>query len=396
MDGQVIDIMGKAIAFIPVRGGSTSSPLQNIKPMCGKPLLYWTAAAADGCRFIDEVVIATDSSEIARVAGSMGLAKVRVVGRGAETATNTATTESAMIEYAKANEFDVMVLVQATSPLLTSDDLDKGFDQFAKPEVDSVVSVVEDFRFYWRPVDRAADAFVSEPANYDVYARPRRQDFDGCYMENGAFYISRREDVLQSGNRVSGNIAVSVMPPDTSFEIDEPEDWTIVEALLRRKMSSAGAIDFDGVKMVLTDCDGCLTDGGMYYSESGEELKKFNTRDGMAFQLLREAGILTGMITGESSQAALRRAKKLKMDFVEIGCADKLDAVTKICEESGIGLSEVAYVGDDLNDIELLDAVGVPCCPADARPEVRERARFVSGVKGGQGVIRDVVSKILS
>ena len=91
MDGQVIDIMGKTIAFIPVRGGSTSIPLKNIKPMCGKPLLYWTAAAADGCRFIDEVVIATDSPEIARVAGSMGLAKVRVVGRGAETATNTAT-----------------------------------------------------------------------------------------------------------------------------------------------------------------------------------------------------------------------------------------------------------------------------------------------------------------
>lgn len=391
--------MAKTVAFIPVRGGSTSIPLKNIKPLCGKPLLYWTAAAADACSFIDEVVIATDSQAIAETARSLGLGKVRVVGRSAETATNTASTESAMLEFAEAEEFDVMVLIQATSPLLATSDLDEGFRQFAAEGVDSVLSVVEDKRFYWKPTGGAgADggSLVAEPVNYDVFARPRRQDFDGCYMENGAFYISRREDVLASRNRVSGAIALAVMPPNTAFEIDEPEDWEIIEALLARQLdASDDEPDFSRVKMLLTDCDGCLTDAGMYYAEGGEELKKFNTRDGMAFKLLREGGIFTGIVTGENSQSALRRAQKLKADFTVIDCKDKLPEVKRICEQAGVSLAEVAYIGDDVNDIAVLKAVGCPCCPADAQPEARRAARYVSAAKGGEGVIRDVARKIL-
>ena len=388
--------MGKTIAFIPVRGGSTSIPLKNIKPLCGKPLVYWTAAAADGCASIDEVIISTDSPLIAQTAESFGLEKLKVVGRSEATATNTASTESAMLEYAEANEFDVMVLVQATSPLLTAADLDAGFAQFAKPGVDSVLSVVEDKRFYWNLKDPASENPIAYPSNYDVYARPRRQDFDGSFMENGAFYICTRDDLLKSRNRVSGNIAISVMPPDTAFEINEPEDWNIIEALKKKQLARMETANFGAVKMLLTDCDGCLTDAGMYYSESGEELKKFNTRDGMAFQLLREAGVRTGIITGENSQAAFRRAQKLKADYMRIGCKEKLEAVRAICDEEGISLSDVAYVGDDVNDVELLSAVGLPCCPADAQPQAKATARYIASCPGGRGVIREIAEKILS
>lgn len=388
--------MPKTIAFIPVRGGSTSIPLKNIKPLCGQPLLYWTAVAANACARIDEVIVSTDSPAIAETARSLGLAKVKVASRSAETATATASTESAMLEYAAANEFDVMVLVQATSPLLSAADLDAGFAQFDCDGVDSVLSVVEDKRFYWNLIQPGGASVVAEPANYDVYARPRRQDFDGCYMENGAFYISRREDILASRNRVSGTIALSVMPPDTAFEIDEPDDWNVIEALLAKRLRAEAPVDFGNVKMLLTDCDGCLTDAGMYYSESGEELKKFNTRDGMAFKLLREAGVLTGIVTGEDSQAAKRRAEKLRCDFLELACKDKLAAIGRICEQAGIAPSEVAYVGDDVNDVEALAAVGFPCCPNDAQPQVKSVCTYVSPICGGAGVIRDVAEKILA
>jgi len=392
--------MPKTVAFIPVRGGSKSIPLKNIKLMCGKPLVYWTAAAADGCSSIDEVYIATDSSEIREVAESFRLPKVRVVGRSAETASDGASTESAMLEFAREREFDHIVLVQATSPLLSSEDLDAGFARYAEEGVDGVISVVEDKRFYWREGAEGA-----APINYDVFARPRRQDFEGYLMENGAFYITSRARLLESGNRLSGCIAASMMSADTAYEIDEPDDWEIVEHLLKRRLrkqqdvqgafAGEAELDWSRVRMLLTDCDGCLTDAGMYYSEDGAELKKFNTRDGMAFQMLREHGIKTGIVTSENSQAARRRGEKLKADHIVIGCKDKLETVREICKVEKINLDEVAYMGDDRNDVPLLEAVGFSCCPADAQVPAKAVARYITHAKGGEGVIREVANIIV-
>ena len=123
----------------------------------------------------------------------------------------------------------------------------------------------------------------------------------------------------------------------------------------------------------MSDVDGTLTDGGMYYSENGDELKKFNTRDGMGFQLLREVGIKTGIITSEDTKMVENRAKKLNVDFLYQGKRDggKLAAAKEICARLGITLDEVAYIGDDVNCMELLKAVGVKACPADACEEAK-------------------------
>ena len=153
------------------------------------------------------------------------------------------------------------------------------------------------------------------------------------------------------------------------------------------------------IKLFLCDVDGTLTDGGMYYSECGDELKKFNTRDGMGFQLLREAGIKTGIITSENTKIMANRAKKLKVDFLCQGKRDggKLAAAKEIYSQMGITLDEVAYMGDDINCVELLKAVGVKACPADACKEVKA----ISGIhvmtkKGGEGCVREFINHILS
>ncbi len=391
--------MDKTVAFIPVRGGSSSIPLKNIKSFCGKPLLYWTAKAANDCNYIDEVVISTDSDEIAETANGLGLEKLKVVGRSAETATDNASSELALLEYAEKHGFRYIAFIQATSPLLSTADLDAGFEKLLEPDTDSVVSVVENKRFYW--TDKNDSNQTAQPLNYDIYHRPRRQNFHGCFMENGAFYLTSRARLLESSVRVSGRIALSVMPPETSYEIDEPQDWTILEALLERrlcnekKLAKSAEIPSAIIKLFLTDCDGCLTDAGMYYSESGEELKKFNTRDGMAFDLLHNRGIACGIITGENSRAALRRATKLNLEFCELACKDKLTAAQAICDRMDITLNDVLYVGDDLNDMELLSHVGYACCPSDAQPEVKRVANYIAHTKGGKGVIREVASVLL-
>lgn len=399
------------VAFIPVRGGSKSIPLKNIKPICGKPLVYWTVKAACQCKYIDAVYIATDSDKIKEAVEAFKcgeetetFSKAQVIGRSAESASDTASTEFAMLEFAANYEFDNIVLVQATSPMLTAADLDGGFELFNTDGTDSVLSVVRQYRFLW---DMDENGNVN-PSNYDVFHRPRRQEFGGYLMENGAFYISSKANLLKHQNRVSGNIKAYEMCEDSAFEIDEPSDWIIIEALMRKNglVEEQGITEeqnvveekksFPEIKMFLTDCDGCLTDGGMYYSENGDELKKFNTKDGMGFALLRAKGMITGIITSESVDLNRRRAEKLKLDVLEAGCKDKVAAVKSLCEQYGVKPENVAYVGDDINDMEVIKMVGQGYAPADAMPQVRAVADYVTNAKGGEGVIREVVDNILA
>lgn len=158
------------------------------------------------------------------------------------------------------------------------------------------------------------------------------------------------------------------------------------------------------IKLFLTDVDGCLTDGGMYYSAEGEVMKRFCVYDGMGMVLLKQAGIPCGILTSEQSPIVKTRAEKLKLDFLYLGVGSKInpDSLTKlqaaqeICGKLGITMEEVCYVGDDINDIDLLSAVGFPCCPPNARPEVKA----LPGIKvlktpGGQGAIRELADEIL-
>lgn len=384
------------VAFIPVRGGSKSIPLKNIKPICGKPLVYWTVKAACECRYIDKVYVSTDSevirNAVQRFAGEIsGADKIEVIGRSPETATDGASTESAMLEFAEHYIFDNIILVQATSPMLTAGDLNGGYELYATDNTDSVLSVVKQYRFLWKQ-DKEENAV---PMNYEVFHRPRRQEFDGYLMENGAFYICSRENLLKTGNRLSGNIKAYEMDADTAFEIDEPSDWIIIEALMKKNgLLLDKDPDTKKIKMFLTDCDGCLTDGGMYYSENGDELKKFNTKDGMGLSNIRNKGVVTGIITGENTKIVERRAEKLHINELHQGVTDKLSVVRELAKKYHVSLEEVAYVGDDVNDIPVMEQVGFPCTVNDANSKVKELATYISSYNGGYGAIRDIIEHL--
>lgn len=378
------------VAFIPVRGGSKSIPLKNIKPICGRPLVYWTVAAAAGASHIDKVYVSTDSEDIKNCVNSFGFNKVQVISRSAQTATDTASTESAMLEFAEQYSFDNIVLIQATSPLLTHNDIEGGFDIYTRPDVDSVLSAVKQTRFNWN-MDEDGKAL---PLNYDYMSRPRRQEFKGYYTENGAFYITSRERLLKYKNRISGNISIYPMCEESFFEIDEPSDWIITEQLLRQRISTK--VNGNKIRILLTDSDGCLTDGGMYYSPEGDLLKKFNAKDGMGLSILRDRGVIRGIVTGENSEIVRKRADKLSIEEVHLGIKDKLSAVKEILERLNIAPEDAAYVGDDINDIEVLDYVGHPFSIADAFEEVREHATYVTKRRGGDGAIREIVEYLKS
>ena len=155
----------------------------------------------------------------------------------------------------------------------------------------------------------------------------------------------------------------------------------------------------DDIRLFLTDVDGTLTDGGMYYGSDGTEFKKFNTRDGMGLQLLQRTGVKVGIVTSENTTINVNRASKLGLDYLKQSARDggKLAAVNEICDEMDISLSEVAYVGDDVNCYDLLAAVGWAACPADAC----EKVRNIPGIlilerRGGDACVREWIDMILA
>lgn len=160
-------------------------------------------------------------------------------------------------------------------------------------------------------------------------------------------------------------------------------------------ISENNKLKSEKIKLLITDVDGVLTDGGIIYDNAGVEYKKFNVKDGFIVAQLRKNGILVGAITGRNSKVVENRCEELQFDFHYHGIRDKSEKLNEVLEVLEINLDEVAYIGDDLMDLPILKKVGFSACPADALPYVSEHVDFISSLRGGQGVFREVADVIL-
>lgn len=384
-----MEFLGENIAFIPVRGGSESIPLKNIKKLLGKPLVFWTIEAALESNIFDKVIVSTDHPKIKSLI-AQSFDDVLIIHRSEDVSSGTASTESVMLEFANKYDFSSITLIQATSPLLTEEDLVKGFEIFKKKGVDSLLSVVRQKRFIW---DHNKEIGYS-PTNYDIHNRPRRQEQKGYLVENGAFYITNKKALIKSKSRISGFIDVYEMSEESYFEIDEPSDWIIVENLLKSRQTFNSG--FSQIRAVFSDVDGVLTDSGMYYTHDGHAITKFNTRDGVGFEKLQKAGIITGIISGEDTPMNIKRFKKLGIEHVFLGIKDKLKTITHFAEKHQLKLNEIAYIGDDLNDLEVIQSVGLSACPKNAIEIIQNNVNIMLKAKGGKGVFREFSDLLLS
>lgn len=214
------------VAFIPVRAGSKSIKNKNITLVNNKPLVYWTVSAANNSN-LDKVFVSTDSIEIKTLVESFGFNKVEVIERSKESSSDKATSESALIEFAQNYEFDNVVFMQATSPLTQTSDINGALKKFLNSDKKSLISAIKRHQFLWDT--------KGTPMNYDPNNRPRRQEWDGYYIENGAFYISSRKEILKTGCRITTPVDFWEMYVQNIFEIDEPTDIDIVEKLFPSK-----------------------------------------------------------------------------------------------------------------------------------------------------------------
>jgi YrbI family 3-deoxy-D-manno-octulosonate 8-phosphate phosphatase len=379
----------KKIGFIPLRQGSKGILNKNKRKILGRPIYAWVLEEAIKSN-IDSLYVFTDDTEIInQVQNNYHWSdKVKVIKRGEINASDVASTESAIFEFCEQinYDFDIFTLLQATSPLTKHNDINDALNLIENKSYDSVLSVVESKRFFWNE--------QGESINYNFKNRPRRQDFKGTYVENGAIYCTRKKILLEEKNRLGGKIGLVQMPEETYVEIDEPHDFNIIENLLKPRLKFKKT-PLKKIKVLVLDVDGVFTNGTVTYSNTGEFSKTFNMRDGMGLEVLRDENIIPIILTSENSKIVAERMKKLVIKHVHLGVKDKYAYLNMLVEKLNISHNEIAYLGDDINDLANILSVGWGICPNDAVNEVKQNADIILNNPGGKMAIRETVQFII-
>ncbi|KJQ54016.1 acylneuraminate cytidylyltransferase [Microbacterium sp. SA39] len=379
----------RTVAIIPARGGSKQVPRKNVQRVGGIPLIERAVRAALAAEGVDLVVVSTDDAEIAAVSRAAG---AQVVRRPAEISGDTATSESAILHAldeleAQGEQVDIVAFLQATSPFIPSDALSAAVDDVRADRADSVFSAFETYGFLWRRDDAGAAVAI----NHDAAHRPRRQDREPHHLETGAFYVFRADGFREHRHRFFGRIRLAEVPEWTAIEIDDEQQLRIARtlAVLHEAPESIP------VRAVVTDFDGVHTDDTAIVDADGGERVRVSREDGMGVALLRRSGIPMLILSTEVNAVVRARAEKLRVPVLH-GIDDKAAALTDWARENGVGLADIAYLGNDVNDLAAMRLVGWPIAVANAHPLVLEEARVVLRRRGGEGAVRELVERVLS
>lgn len=379
-----------ALAIIPARGGSKSIPRKNLLSIGGLPLIAHTILAARGASRISRVVVTTDDREIAEIARQFG---AHVVDRPSEIAGDTASSESAVLHALgtihPAGDFaDCVVFLQCTSPLTTSEHVDALASAVMDGGADSALTVRASHTFLWsRSTDGSATGL-----NHDPAYRARRQDLAPEYAETGAGYAFTRSGFEASRHRFFGRIALVETPDVPPLEIDEVEDVAPLAALLATRPRAAALPST--LDLVVFDFDGVMTDDRVSVDQHGLESVTCSRADGLGVERLRQIGVPMLILSKEENPVVAARAAKLRIECLQ-GVQDKVAAFSDFASERGASLSNCIFVGNDVNDLPLLELVGCPAAPNDARPEVLSAAILILPAAGGRGAVRALSDMIV-
>jgi 3-deoxy-D-manno-octulosonate 8-phosphate phosphatase (KDO 8-P phosphatase) len=396
----------KTLIVIPARLASTRLPEKALVPLEGKPLVQHAWEAATKVRGVDGVIVAADDVRIVETARAFGAEAVL-------TSKTHATGTDRLAEIARAHVADLYVNLQCDEPLVRPSDIEKLASEMKRDEsapcgtlfhrIDaaeaqrpSVVKIVVGARGQALYFSRAPIPFArhGEHAEYKkhvgIYAY--RRELVARFAEI-ASPMEERAESLEQLRLLHAGVAIRAFEIEpTAPGVDTPEDLERVRRILRGEPSASPART---IRLVVTDVDGVLTDGGLHYDATGESSKRFHVRDGLAVKLLHEAGIKVAAISGRPSKAAAVRLEELGFDAVLLGEADKRAALERVCARLDVAPRDAAFIGDDLNDVAAFAACGTSFAPADADAIVRAAAGQVLASRGGEGAFREVADMIL-
>lgn len=385
----------RVVAVIPARGGSKGVPRKNVRLVAGKPLLAWNVEAAVGAKCMDLVVVSTDDDEIAAVAERYG---ARAVRRPAEISGDTASSESALLHAlevmrGEGDVPDILVFMQCTSPLTASEDVDGCVETLLKEKADSAFTAKEFFYFIWKRMpDGSADGI-----NHDKRFRPRRQDREPQYEENGAVYAMRVDGFLKAKHRFFGRTVMSLMPESRCYEIDTEFDLEVASRLLAdRGGARSRPRAFPGrPSVVVFDFDGVMTDDTVWTSSDGGEAVRCSRSDGQGINRAKHAGLRMLILSSEVNPVVRARAEKLGLEVVGgTGVYRKAEVLRRWLEREGVSPAEVVFMGNDLNDVDCMKLAAFAVAPSNASDEAKAAADMVTSAEGGNGAVREALEFI--
>uniref|UniRef100_A0A8C6WN58 N-acylneuraminate cytidylyltransferase n=1 Tax=Neogobius melanostomus TaxID=47308 RepID=A0A8C6WN58_9GOBI len=380
-------------ALILARGGSKGIPLKNVKTLAGIPLIGWVLRAAVDSELFDSVWVSTDHDHIEKVALSCG---ARIHRRSAEVSKDSSTSLDTIQEFLRLNpEVDIVCNIQATSPCLHPFHLKEALQLITEQGYDSVFAVVRRHHFRWQEVKNDSGE-LTRPLNLDPHNRPRRQDWDGELCESGSFYFTQRELIEEQGLLQGGKVAYYEMWPEYSVDIDVDIDWPVAEQRVLR-YGYFGCVPPEVVKLMFCNISGCLTEGRIFLSVSGEEMVSINTRDTAGIRILQKEGVEVMLLT--SSLNPFEKALSQKVS-ARLGCEvlcvgeQPLDDLETLVKERKLSWRDVAFMGNDEIDVQCLNVAGLSAVPSDAPVLAKNAAKYICTAPGGKGAMLEFAEHI--
>lgn len=384
----------QSIAIIPARGGSRGVPGKNTRLLAGRPLIAHTILAARAARLIDGVFVSTDSPQIAEVAQRFG---AEVIWRPPEISGDTAPSESALLhaldelERRERRPAPLLTFLQCTSPLTRAEDIDGAISKLLDERADACLAVARFHHFLW-----SEGAAGARGINHDETVRELRQQRRPQYLEAGSIYVMKVDGFRSARHRFFGKTVLFEVPPETVQEIDDPLDFELAELkLMLAGQRAVGRRLPDDLRVIAMDFDGVFTDNTAYVDEDGREQVRCHRGDGLGLERLRRGGYALVILSKEKNQVARARAKKLGIPIF-LGVDDKLPALERWLAEKSFGLAQTVYVGNDINDVDCLQAAGCGVAVADAHPSAKAAAAWVLHTPGGRGALRELSDLILA
>ena len=402
----------KVIAVIPARYTSTRLPGKPLADICGKPMIQHVYERVSQVPLFDAIIVATDVLRIMDAVAEFG-------GSACMTSPNCASGSDRLIEVSHKYPADIYVNIQGDEPLVEPESLKRIVEELlAHPDVhvatlcypiskkqaqsSNLVKVVRnhqgDALYFSRslvPFAREKNTSVTYYGHLGVYAyRAGFLQRFGSLPPSPLEQIEKLEQlrILQAGVPIR-----TVETCSSALGVDTPEDLEVVRAVMSGRTLKEYSLKekLARIKLIITDIDGIFTDGGLYYSNSGEFIKKFNVKDGLGIALLRVFGIKLAVLSGRDSESLRKRLADLDVTSFELGQLKKNVACRELIRQEQVMPEETLFIGDDLPDAFAFEQCGVSVTVADAPIYIRERADIVLTRQGGGGALRELIDMLI-
>lgn len=369
----------RVIAFVPIKFESRRLKNKNFLDLAGKPLCYYIFEKLLAIPEIDKVYVYCSQESIMQYLPQ----NVMFLKRPSELDSDQTLGMDIYQSFISIVKADVYVLAHATSPLVNLNSIQSGLSAVMNHQYDSAHSVIKHKIFAW---------YQNKPLNYSLDHIVRTQNIEPVYLETSAFYIFTSE-VINNRRRIGDNPYHVCLDKMEAIDIDHDDDFRLASSILENNnqiiINGKTKSSISKIKLIIFDFDGCFTNGTINLDSKGNVIKGYYTLDGEATVNIMEKGYKVGILSGNSMDFFKKKARKWGLTFCQGDVKDKLKWVSNYITTIGLTLDQIAYFGDGLNDIKIMEKVGFTGSPLNAHPKTKQIANYLCKNSGGQGAIRE-------